>query len=245
MGVAVQGSPEIVVSADAAEATRRMAERFVGMCDAAAGVVSVALSGGGTPQRLYETLAAPPYRDAIPWPRVELFFGDERAVPPEHPESNYGMVRRALLEPLGIEAHRMVAERGAATAYEQLIAARVEARRDGFPVFDLVLLGIGPDGHTASLFPGTAAVDEAKRWVVMNEVPQKQTSRMTLTFPVINRARRVWILATGAEKEEIVATCLGAARDDQTLHRWPITGVHPDGELIWWLDQGSAARLSK
>jgi 6-phosphogluconolactonase len=186
---------------------------------------------------LYETLAAAPFGDRITWSRVELFFGDERSVASNHPDSNYGMVKRALLDHVQVRAHRMAADTGDAEGYEKLLKDRLPAA-NGFPVFDVVLLGIGKDGHTASLFPGTKALDEKQRWVVMNEVPRMNTRRMTLTFPVINNASRVWILATGADKQEILAA-LRAAKGP--TH--PILRVHPEpGELIWWLDQGSAGK---
>jgi 6-phosphogluconolactonase len=112
-------------------------------------------------------------------------------------------------------------------------------------VLDVVLLGIGKDGHTASLFPGTAARGERQRWVVMNEVPQLSTRRMTFTYPVINSARHVWILATGADKQEILKSVFGAAGDPSAADRWPILGVRPTrGELVWWLDDAANAKFS-
>ncbi len=230
-----------IVAADAADATRRMAAQIAEVSRSGAGVAqSIALSGGSTPKLLYETLAAPPFHDRVRWDRLELFFGDERAVPPHDPESNYGMVRRALLDHVPATAHRMAAETGDAAGYERLMGERIKARRDGFAVLDLVLLGIGKDGHTASLFPGTAALLEAQRWVVMNDVPQLQTRRMTMTYPLINRARRVWVLATGADKREIVAQCLAVLASGESAPQWPITGVRPlGGQLVWWLDEAA------
>jgi 6-phosphogluconolactonase len=114
------------------------------------------------------------------------------------------------------------------------------------PVLDLVLLGLGEDGHTASLFPGTAALDETERWVVMNDVPQLGTRRMTFTYPLINAARRVWILVTGAGKRQIVAQCLAARISDGAAKRWPVLGVRPAaGEFIWWLDEAAAGRRAR
>jgi 6-phosphogluconolactonase len=202
--------------------------------------LAVALSGGSTPRRLYELLAERPFRDRIDWSTVELFFGDERAVPREHPESNYRMVREALLSKVAVIAHPMAAEVGAAAAYERLLRERLRAH-DGVPVFDLVLLGIGTDGHTASLFPGTRALHERERLVVMNDVPELGTRRMTVTYPVLNAARRVWVLAPGADKREIIGRCLAARAEPDAASRFPILGVRPDaGELIWWLDEASA-----
>lgn len=202
---------------------------------------TIALSGGSTPKRLYEILAAPPFRDRVRWQDVELFFGDERSVPPDHPDSNWGMAKRALLDRVPVVAHRMEAEKGDADGYARVLGERIPRRRGGVPVLDVVLLGMGEDGHTASLFPGTAALGERARWVVMNDVPQLHTRRMTLTYPVLNAAERVWILSAGAGKRTMVAECLAAAaRGDDPPPR-PIVGVRPsDGELVWFLDKAAA-----
>jgi 6-phosphogluconolactonase len=234
---------ETVVASDAADLAGRVAERFLAAAGATAGTFSVVLSGGSTPRRLYERLATPPFRSAVRWDAIELFFGDERAVPPEHPDSNYRMVREALLSKVAVRAHRMRAETGEAQAYEQLLRERIDAQRGGVPILDLVLLGVGADGHTASLFPGTRALDERARLVVMNEVSQLHTRRMTVTYPLLNEARRVWVLAPGADKREIVSRCLAARDEPDVVHRLPVLGVRPrDGELVWWLDAASAGQ---
>jgi 6-phosphogluconolactonase len=202
---------------------------------------TIALSGGSTPKLLYETLAQPPFRDSVGWNRLELFFGDERSVPPDHQDSNYRMAHEALLSHVPIEAHRMHAEAGEADAYERLVRERISETQDGIPVFDLILLGMGGDGHTASLFPGTKALDERSRLVVMNDVPQMKTQRMTFTYPLINAARRVWVLVPGADKRERVKECLDALAKPAGGRPHPIVGVQPThGELVWWLDEGSA-----
>ena len=206
----------------------------------------LALSGGATPQRLYEILAGDRFRERVAWARLEIFFADERAVPPDHLDSNFAMVARALLAHVPVKAHRMPAESGDAEAYARLVGTRVVARRDGVPVLDLVLLGIGTDGHTASLFPGTPALDETRNWVVMNEVPSLGARRMSFTYPLINASRRVWILATGGAKREIVMQCLRAPAAGEPggaalRQRWPVVGVRPhEGELVWWLDEAAA-----
>ncbi len=183
---------------------------------------TIALSGGSTPKALYRALALSPLID---WKKVELFFGDERPVPPDHADANFKMVKDALLDHVKVQAHRMPADTGDAAAYEQLLRARL---KDG--IFDLVLLGLGNDGHTASLFPGGSAVDETQRWVVMNDAP----ARMSITLPVINAAKRVWVLV-GADKADIVARTAGVPGP------LPIQRVAPAGELVWWTVQGSAA----
>jgi 6-phosphogluconolactonase len=221
-----------------------VAERFCMLTECPAHVpFTVALAGGSTPKRLYELLATQPFVGRVRWDALELFFGDERAVPPEHPESNYGMARRALLAHVPSPAHRMAAERGDADGYARLLGERVAARRDGVPVLDLVLLGMGDDCHTASLFPSTAALDEHARWVVMNEVPQLRTRRMTLTYPVLNAAARVWVLIAGASKRAVVAECLAAAARPDAARARPVLGVRPThGELVWWLDAAAAGK---
>ncbi len=221
-----------------------IAAAFTGLTERPAAPFTVALAGGSTPKRLYELLAAPSLRDRVAWQSLELFFGDERAVPPDHADSNYGMARRALLDHVPVTAHRMAAERDDADGYARLLGERIGKRRDGVPVLDLVLLGMGDDGHTASLFPGTRALAERTRWAVMNDVPQLGTRRMTLTYPILNAAERVWVLIAGAGKRERVAECLAAAGRDEHPPPYPILGVRPSpGELIWYLDQAAAGSL--
>jgi 6-phosphogluconolactonase len=238
-------APAVRVAADPAALTLELATGLERLIAAAAQPpFTLALAGGATPRRLYETLAAPPFKDRLAWDRLELFFGDERAVPPEHPDSNYGMVARALLERVAVRAHRMAAETGDTEAYARLLDTRVAGRLEGVPALDLVLLGMGEDGHTASLFPGTSALAETRRWVVMNEVPQLATRRMTLTFPVINAARHVWVLVTGAAKRAIVTRCLAAAAAGGDVGL-PVTCVRPArGELVWWLDRAAAGETA-
>jgi len=232
----------LTVLADATRLATALAEQIQALSVAPGDDrLAIALSGGSTPQRLYETLAASPFATGVCWERLELFFGDERAVPPDDPASNFGMVSRALLAHVPVRAHRMVAERGEADAYARLLAERITARQDGIPVFDLVLLGIGEDGHTASLFPGTAALDERTRWVVMNDVPQLATRRMTCTYPILNAAKQVWVLAAGAGKRAIVAECLRAREIEGAQRHRPVVGVRPStGTLTWWLDAAAA-----
>jgi 6-phosphogluconolactonase len=213
------------------------------------GVFSIALSGGSTPAELYRRLASPPAVERVNWPAVQVFFGDERCVPPGHPESNYGMVRRTLLEGAPVpneNVHRMAGELPpavAATMYEDELRAVFRIPHDAVPRFDLILLGMGPDGHTASLFPGTAALHEWQRLVVANHVPQLNTDRLTLTFPVLNNGRQVAFLVTGADKAEALA---GVLEGPPTPDRYPAQAVRPtDGRLVWLMDKAAAAKLSQ
>jgi len=226
------------------------AEMFVGAAQRAIADrqrFAVALAGGNTPRGLYQRLTRSPYRDRIDWGRLDVFWGDERAVPPDDVASNYGMVRESLLDRVAIDTsqvHRMRGEANdldrAATAYQAEMATAWNVASQGAPpAFDLILLGMGDDGHTASLFPQTAALSETSRWVVVNRVPRLGTSRLTLTLPVINHARAVMFLVTGSSKAAVLAEVLWGAKD---LQRLPAQAVAPDdGELWWLLDKAAAA----
>jgi 6-phosphogluconolactonase len=185
----------VYVSADPA---RALAERLADVLNETE-QSAIAVSGGSTPRRLFEILASD-YREAVPWDRVRVFQVDERSVPPDHDQSNWRMLKETLLDVVpDARGMRMQAERpGGATGYETLIRQALGEK----PVFDIVLLGLGADGHTASLFPGTEALHEKERWVVENRVPQLNTTRVTLTYPIINAARHRWFLVSGPGKEE-------------------------------------------
>ncbi|HRK33122.1 MAG TPA: 6-phosphogluconolactonase [Candidatus Hydrogenedentes bacterium] len=169
------------------------------LCDAP----HLAVSGGSTPKVLFQLLANE-YRDQVRWDALTIWQVDERSVPPDDPQSNWRMLNETLLSKVtGVRAHRMEAERASgAEDYERLLRAHVHNVVRGIPQLDVVLLGMGGDGHTASLFPGTAALEEASRLVVRNEVPQLATSRVTMTYPLINAARNRWFLAAGADKAD-------------------------------------------
>ena len=209
---------------DAEDVCRTTADRFVELASEAIeerGIFRVALSGGSTPKRVYPLLLEPQRRDAVDWSRVEFFWGDERAVPPDHPESNFGVAWSAFISQLpGVRqdrVHRMPAEAddldGAAIGYETELRLAFDARGDEPPVFDLVWLGMGPDGHTASLFPGSTALEEDERWVVATWAPALETWRMTLTLPVINAARMVILGVFGANKAEAIRRIRAGSSD--------------------------------
>lgn len=220
------------------------ADRFVAAARAAIeerGLFRVALSGGGTPKQVYPLILEPERRDAVDWNRVEFFWGDERSVPPDHPESNFGVAYGMLISQLpGVRPdriHRMPAEAeeldAAALSYESELRLAFDARGDEPPAFDLVWLGMGPDGHTASLFPGSAGLAEQRRWVIGNWAPSQETWRMTLTFPVLNAGRGVIFVVTGADK----ADALGAIRDGTSDH--PAARVAGD-QVEWIVDRAAA-----
>lgn len=191
----------------------------------------VALSGGSTPKTMFAELTA----RKLDWSKVSFFWSDERAVPPDHEDSNFRMAKETLLEKVSqAKAERMHGEDPdlgrAAAEYEAIIAREVPGH-----VFDLILLGLGPDGHTASLFPGTTALEEDKRLVVANEVPQKKSTRLTFTFPLINAARAVFFLAAGEDKAPALAQILRGEPGVEPAQRVQAARVE------WFVDQAAAA----
>ena len=210
----------------------------------------VALSGGTTPRRMYEILAEAPRWARLDWRRVEFFWGDERAVGPEHPESNYGAAASVLLGKLGVmpdRIHRIQGELSdpeeAAARYQDDLARVFAVSDDGLPpIFDLILLGMGADGHTASLFPYSQAVTERRRWVVGYTVARLGKARVTMTPPLLNRAAEIRILVTGADKAAVLHEALEGPREPERL---PVQLVAPEaGRLIWLVDRAAAAKLS-
>jgi 6-phosphogluconolactonase len=215
----------------------------------ARGVARVAVSGGSTPKAMFALLAdtGAPYFQRVPWDKLELFWVDERCVPPADKDSNYRMTSEAMLSkvPLAPERiHRIEGElepEAAAARYEAAIRTAFRLEGAETPVFDLVLLGMGDDGHTASLFPHTEALHELGRLVVANHVPQKETWRVTLTWPVINHGREVAFLIEGAAKAEVLHDVLLGAYDPETH---PSQLIRPqNGRLTFLLDTAAAAKL--
>jgi 6-phosphogluconolactonase len=210
------------------------------------GVFTVALAGGSTPRLTYSLLAAEPYRSQIEWAKIHFFWGDERCVPPDHPDSNYRMAREALLSHVPVASdhvHRMQGENpdaaGAAAAYESEIHA-VFGPVD-LPKFDLVLLGLGPDGHTLSLFPGSAALGEDHALVVANWVEKFRTWRITMTARLVNHAARILFQVEGDDKASPLREVLHGAYDPG---KYPAQLIRPtEGECYWFVDQRAAAQL--
>lgn len=201
------------------------------------GRAAVALSGGHTPARLYELLASDQYRGAVPWDEIAWFWSDERAVPPDDARSNFGLAERLMLSRVPVNpsrVHRMPADAEdldrAAMRYEETIRSEVPDL-----AFDLLLLGVGDDGHTASLFPGNAALDETERLVLpVRGGPELEVrSRLTFTYPLINLARTVLVLAAGAGKRPIVQA---VAQDAPDADRYPVARIRPAGHLTWLVD---------
>jgi 6-phosphogluconolactonase len=237
VSVSVYDNPEELAEAAAREFAARANEAI-----GERGRFTVVLAGGSTPKATYEILARD-YADRIDWSNVHVFFGDERAVPPDHEDSNYGMARETLLDhvPVG-SVHRMqgvLPPDEVAEAYEQEL--RDFFGTDDLPRFDLILLGMGSDGHTASLFPETSALEVHDRWVVANPVLKLDTTRITLTVPVLDAARAVYFLVAGEDKAGPVAEIL---ESDPDPREYPASLIQPEGWPKWMLDRSAASKLS-
>jgi 6-phosphogluconolactonase len=241
--------PHIQIFENLEALSRGSARRFCELAAARAASgrnFTCALSGGSTPRRLYELLATPEF--SVPWQRVHLFQVDERTVPPEDPESNYRMMRAALLSNVPIPEdhfHRIVAELADRDAAAREYAAELERvlqpSAGQWPRFDLVLLGMGADGHTASLFPGSAALTEQKLWVTLNYSPRLGKHRLTLTYPVLNAAFEIIFLVSGADKAETLRQVL-----EGPAGVFPAQGINPaNGALSWFVDKAAARLLNQ
>jgi 6-phosphogluconolactonase len=236
---------EFVVLPDADAVATATADRLIAAGQAAIeshGKFCFALTGGSTPLVVCPLLVVPPRVTQLDWSRVEFFFGDERAVPSRHPESNYNLARQALLDYLpGVlpgQVHRMIGEAAdldaAARAYEAQIARTLGGQPPEPPAFDMIWLGMGTDGHTASLFPGTSALDETGRWVVPNWVPSMDAWRLTLTLPILNAAHEVNFVITGADKAPAVHSVRAGS---QAMPAALIDAPH----TVWLIDQAAAS----
>jgi 6-phosphogluconolactonase len=235
--------PEIQVVPDPAALAVAAAQQILEAEQAAKvrGSFSIALSGGHTPQALLELMASDTWRDRFNWDLWEIYYGDERCVPPDHPDSNYRMTRLALLDHVPIDPRRIYRMKGeadpqqAAKDYGLLLK---ENFKDGG--LDLNMLGMGDDGHTASLFPGTAALKETEHRCVANFVPRMNTWRITMSAPFINRSREIMVLVSGAGKAQRVEQVLLGPRDPENLPIQMIQPSSPNGKMIWLLDAPAA-----
>ncbi len=242
-------SPDVRIYPDVEELSRAAARSLIETIVAVTGRhrahCHLALAGGNTPRTLYRLLATE-YREQIPWTQVHLFWADERYVPPDDPRSNYRFVRETLLDHVAIPAenvHPMPADlpkpEDAARAYEQTLRSHFSPP---WPRFDLVLLGLGADGHTASLFPGSIALTERERWVVAVRAPVDPPLRLTLTLPALNHAAHVFFLVAGAEKADALRRVLTGTPDPAG---WPGAGVRAAaGAVVWWVDEKAAKSLA-
>ncbi|MBV1795737.1 6-phosphogluconolactonase [Siccirubricoccus sp. G192] len=230
-------TPIVEVLADPEALAERVAAWLVERATAKRGGFSLALSGGSTPKRLYRRLAALPWRGRVPWGRMHLFWGDERFVQPDHPDSNQRMAREAMIAQVPIppgNVHPVPVDgtpEEVARRYETKLRA-FAAQRPGEPLFDVQLLGLGPDGHTASLFPGTPALAERRAWVVA-VLGAKPEPRITLTYPALDDSDAVAFLVSGAEKQAILRRLLNG---DAAL---PAAAVRPKGTITVFADQAA------
>jgi 6-phosphogluconolactonase len=240
---------DVKVFADPDDLAEAVAEEFVelaAMAIADRGRFVVALAGGSTPRAAYTRLASELFASRVDWPRVLFLWGDERCVPPNHSESNYRMAREALLDRVPVPDQNLFRVLGeekpgrAADAYEETLRALFDGP---IPRFDLIMLGMGDDGHTASLFPGTAAVHEPVRWVVAHRVEKLDARRVTLTPVILNRAANVMFIVSGRGKAERLQEVLEGPYRPDVL---PAQIVKPSaGRLVWMVDEAAAAKLSE
>ncbi len=239
------------VAPDAAALAARAAQYFVEQAERAVatrGRARIAISGGSTPKAAFALLADPaqPWRARMPWSKLDLWWVDERCVPPDDPDSNYRMTREAMLDHVPLhpeQIHRIEGElepEAAAARYESELRNSFRLEGAELPRFDVVQLGMGPDGHTASLFPHTLALHELERLAVANHVKNKDAWRVTLTWPVINRAAEVFFLIGGADKAQILKEVFTGARDPERL---PSQSIRPAGGILTLLLDRAAAAL--
>ena len=243
--------PNVVIYPGVEELAKAAAERFIRLANDAVelkGVFSVALAGGSTPLTVYQLLASEPYSEQVDWSRVHIFWGDERCVPPDHNDSNYGKARLALLDAVPLppgNIHRIPAElepERAAEAYEEVLLAYFSSQQNerdlNNPCFDLVLLGMGDDGHTASLFPGADAVNEKRRWVKALYVDKLAAWRVTLTPAILNQARQIIFIVSGAVKSYTLQRVIYGSFQPE---RYPAQSIRPEnGHLSWLVDEAAA-----
>jgi 6-phosphogluconolactonase len=235
-------SARLEILQDLESLSHRVADWMLDLARAKDGIFVVALCGGSTPQRLYELLAGPPYRDLFPWSRTHWFWGDERFVPSGDALSNYRMAREALLSRVPVPPANIhliptedIGPEAAASTYERMLKSFYGAEEldPARPLFDVVLLGLGTDGHTASLFPGSAVLEERDRWVAA-VVGVSQQARITLTYPALESSRHVAFLVAGEEKRAIFSRLRRGDED------FPAARLNPSGETIWFVDKAAA-----
>ena len=240
-------TPDIIVASDPDRLHQTAAETLIRLIEDAATAgrdFALALAGGSTPRGLYQTLASEPFVRQIRWDALKIFFGDERTVAPDHADSNYRMALEAFLNHVPIQPNHVYRMKGeaepaeAARDYAAIVDREVSKDDQGLPSFDLILLGLGPDGHIASLFPNTDILTVHNQTTAAVWVPQHNTWRISLTYPVINHAKHLWLLVTGESKAGIVREI----RESDTSV-YPVQRLDPEGEYRWFLDSAAASLL--
>jgi 6-phosphogluconolactonase len=243
---------KVQIVSDAAALARAVADVFIATANHAVekkGSFTVALSGGSTPKALYSLLTADrDLNSRVPWQKIDFFFGDERHVPPDHPDSNYRSAQEGMLSKVPVGPERVFRMKGeykdtekAATEYDQVLREFFRLSEGQLPRFDLIMLGMGPDGHTASLFPGTKALNESNRLVTSNWVGKFYTHRITMTAPVLNNAACVMFMAGGQDKAQPLKAVLEGPYEPAQLPSQLIRPAH--GTLLWLVDQSAASLL--
>ncbi len=242
---------QLIIEADSARLCRHAAADLVALVKesvAAGRPFHIALAGGSTPKALYELLAQTPYVDEMPWEHIRFFFGDERSVAKEHPDSNFRMANEALLSQIPLsdeQIHRIHGEMEsaveAAALYDEELAQYLPRDEAGVSQFDLVLLGLGPDGHVASLFPGTEILNNYEARAAAVWVEKLGTWRISITFALINHARHIWMFVSGGAKADIIRQVIG--EDKAPTPRYPVEMISPRGRQVWYLDKAAAAKL--
>jgi 6-phosphogluconolactonase len=238
----------IIIEPNAADLARKGAEIFSRAAKESVGMrgrFAVAISGGSTPRSMHSMLGEEPFYSDIPWNKTDIFWADERCVPENDPASNFGLARQDFLDKIPIPQNQIHPLQGglspeeSALWYQQKLIKSFQRKEDEFPRFDLIFLGIGTDGHTASLFPGQSALNEMKRWVVAVKGGNPDVKRLTLTFPVINRGKQIVFMISGKKKASVVKTVLSGIQSGL-----PAQLVQPlKGTLIWLLDREAASLL--
>lgn len=208
------------------------------------GEFNIFLSGGSTPRQLYKLLASPNYSNLLPWGKMHIFFGDERCVPTDHPDSNYKMANEALFKYVNLDPthiHRIPSEYSpveAAKNYHITLKALLPKDSEGNVIADLILLGLGEDGHTASLFPDTEILDVKDENAAAIYIEKIDTWRISITYPVINNARNIWFMVTGANKQKIVDRIFYHPSETDPL---PVERIKPKGDVVWYLDRDASS----
>ncbi len=210
------------------------------------GSFHIALSGGSTPKKIHQIITDPAYRDQLDWSKVHFYFGDERCVPPNHIDSNFRMANETLFSKISCHSkniHRMQGElkpQTAAQLYAETLHNHLPWEQNKQPYFDLILLGMGPDGHTASLFPNTTALSIRNKNVAANYVEKLHAWRITLTYPMLNSAHKILIIAHGEKKQPVLKTILASPSEQH----YPIMDIKPNGELVWYLDDKASQGIN-
>ena len=243
---------QLIIETDSASLCQRAATDLLALVKASVDQgrpFHITLAGGTTPKALYALMAGSPFSEEMPWEHIRFFFGDERTVPKDHPDSNFHMAMETLLSKVPVsegQIHRIHGELDnadeAGVLYDEELGQYLPRDDQGVSQFDLVLLGLGPDGHVASLFPGTQILENCHSRAAAVWVEKFNTWRISITFPMINHARNVWMFVSGEAKADIVHQVI---KDRAEQARYPVERIRPEGQQVWYLDAAAASRLKE